>query len=855
MLRFLEACALATGIWCAAGWNTTVAGADLAVVKKAADPYGLPRPGPDQTNVPLRTTLYVELASSDKNVSVTVVPESVVIELEPEGAPAIPVLGAGRKFASGFHGRLIPGKGAKALSTLGVYVEADQPLRPATRYSVRVQARGQNGESLPAAAGQWQFTTEAADTVHELELAQLPKNSQVDWQGSFFTGYCGTSFCTGTRLRIPTFDLMAQVRKDSPRAWSLQRDFWMTGMEYEATFLPRNLPNIVRERETRHITAIETKGAESVLRVEDFFGHEQYGIASHRPLGPDFHPGEKVLITDGSNSSQATVVRVDAGRGEVAVSGLQMPEKGWKLAYTRPLPTQEDPAAPGLFASGGCYLLKFSPAGTPCYFWGRLDHEWDLGVNRYGRRIVVNFADAAGDLSIDGRNWTTAKDYAELHEATRTIVSHIIERYGDKSLKFDWSMFNEPDLSALFWRTNWLELQKFYDYSADAILRGFEDHGYDSDRVFIGGLELAGIFGTNLKLREFLVHCSPKAASVPGALMPNAAFADPRLAGKRSRRVEKLCQASGGRGSPCDFVSIHAYNRSKLMADKLARAKEMALAIDAEFYHDLWINSHEACPGWQNPPDPAYGDSYLGNGYFSTWCADVARRQLQRGAQDARFARGETILTLWPWPNANFSGGNDCVQAINVRSEDGNNSISVQTIPTPILNFLGLLSQMGPHFRVLEEKTVGGHVVSGFVSPGDKGQRALVYAHDMLDTESRSGAKFGVHLELAGKAGDRVRVREYRFDRDHNSYFNAARRLREEVQKPVAPLTEQGARLIRPSKGPVSFPAEVVRAIAKDAQLHGTSAEHRVGPDGILHLRLEITSNGSSFVAVEPLRP
>lgn len=845
MHHILRSCCMAIVICHGLAWTSTLCGADLVVVRKAADPYGLPRPGPDQKNVPLRTTIYVELTSSDKNAVATILPESIVIELEPEGSPSFLVLGPSKNFASSFHGRFIPGQGGKAGSTLGVYVEGDRSLHPATRYTLRVQAKSQSGDTLPAALGHWQFTTEAADALHEVKLAELPNASEVTWLGGFFTGYCGTSFCTGSKLRIPTFDLMAQVRKNSPRAWSLQRDFWMTGMEHEATFLPRNLPNIVRERETRHIKAIETQDGESLLRVEDFFGHEQYGITSNRSLGQDYHPSDRVLVSDASSSSQATVLRVDKDHSTVVVAGLQTPEKGWKLAYAQPLPTKEDPDGPGLFASGGCYLLKFKPAGTPCYFWGRLDHEWDLGVNRYGRRIVVNFADAAGDLSIDGRNWTTAKDYAELHEATRAIASHIIERYGDKCLNFDWSMFNEPDLGSLFWRTNWNELQKFYDYSADAILRAFEDHGYDSDRVFIGGLELGGIFGTNLRLREFLVHCSPKAAVVPGALLQNAAFADSRLLGKRSRRVEKICKSSGGRGSPCDFVSIHAYNSSKMMSDKLARAKEMALAIDPEYYRDLWVNSHEACPGWQNPPDPAYADSYLGNGYFPTWCADVARRQLRRGASDARYARGETILTFWPWPNANFGGGNDCVRAINVRAEDGRQGASVLTIPMPILNFLGLLSQMGPEYRVLEERAVGDHVISGFVSPTKTGQRALVYAHNMLDTESRSGASFGVTLNLAGRPGDRVRVREYRFDKDHNSYFRVARQLR-----------EQAAQTSKRANAPAAFSAEVVKAIAKDAQLHQTAeSQHQVGADGRLHLRVEISSNGANYLEVEPARP
>ena len=89
-----------------------------------------------------------------------------------------------------------------------------------------------------------------------------------------------------------------------------------------------------------------------------------------------------------------------------------------------------------------------------------------------------------------------------------------------------------------------MELQKFYDYTVDAILRAFEDRGYDSNRVAVGGLELGAIFGVHMRLQDFLVHCSPradasKAAPVrkgkpPTLLLPNAAFRDRRLNGKRS---------------------------------------------------------------------------------------------------------------------------------------------------------------------------------------------------------------------------------------------------------------------------------------------------------------------------------
>ena len=59
------------------------------------------------------------------------------------------------------------------------------------------------------------------------------------------------------------------------------------------------------------------------------------------------------------------VVRADDRERTVLVSGLTTPPGGWKLAYAGPLPTKEDPNAPGLFPPGGCYLRKFRPCGTP----------------------------------------------------------------------------------------------------------------------------------------------------------------------------------------------------------------------------------------------------------------------------------------------------------------------------------------------------------------------------------------------------------------------------------------------------------------------------------------------------------
>jgi hypothetical protein len=838
----------------AAGQPVTV-----KLIERAPDPHGTPRPARGARDVPLLTSLYFELGVTPETTGDEVRADSVTVRLEPEGGEPIAILEPGQQLAPRCTGWLRPrqvqqGAAMRTVSHLAVYLEPAEPLKPATTYNVRVAARSRAGATVDDAAATWRFTTAPAPEVHPLSLTlDLDTGTPpVQWRGAFFSGLCNVIFCSQAASYGPTYDLMAEARKLHPRAWSYQRDFWMTGSDYRKPGLfNAYLPNIVRERETRRIAALEDRpdGAGALLRVEDFFGHEQYGIPGGRPVSQDYHPGDEVLIADGIHDAQTRVISVDDTAGTISVGALPAPPGGWKIDYEGALPQREDPDAPGLFPPGGCYLRKLRPHGTAHFYWGRLDKEWDLVHRRYGRRLMVNFADAPGDLARDGRSWTTVKDYAQWHDVAGTLAGHIIDRYGGAdALTFTWSIFNEPDLGPMFWRASWDELQRFYDYTTDAILRAFEDRGLDSDRVQIGGLELGAIFGTHLKLQEFLAHCSPRAsasANVKGALARNAAVADPRLDGKRSRRVEALCRAHDGKGAPCDFISIHAYNRSEVMAAKLIRAKEMALEIDPDYYRDLWISSHESCPDWSLPPDEAAADSYLGNGYFPTWCADVVRRQLTRAAADPRFAFGETILTVWP-PPRNFAGMNAVTRIIHC-DDDGDGRTDRQvTIPMPIFHVLGLLSDMGDRYQVLPEQQVGGHVVAGFASRADDGTiRVLLYSHNAADTQSRSDRSFAITLDLnlAGLAGQGpARVREYRFDRDHNSYYRLARSLRE-----LPPATPEG--LFAP---PRAYPRATVEKIQALAECHPTASASHPRAAGRLRLTAQVAGNGLNFLVIEP---
>jgi hypothetical protein len=317
-------------------------------------------------------------------------------------------------------------------------------------------------------------------------------------------------------------------------------------------------------------------------------------------------------------------------------------------------------------------------------------------------------------------------------------------------------------------------------------------------------------------------------------LPQNAAVADARLDGKRSRRVESVCRAHQGKGSPCDFVSIHAYNRSDLMAAKLIRAKEMALEIDPDFYRTLWVSSHESCPEWNLPPDEAAADSYLGNGYFPTWCADVVRRQLARASADPRFAYGETLLTVWP-AATNFAGINAVTRILHCDDDGDGREDRQVTVPMPVFHVLNLLSDMGDRFWVLPERAVGGHVVAGFAAPGKDSVRVLLYAHQAGDTQSRSDTAFDVALDLGDLPWDGpAQVQQWRFDREHNTYYDLARALRANPGRAVYSRAE----------------VEQVQDRAKCAPT--ATAVHRRAGDGRLGLSVRVAGNGVNFLVIGP---
>ena len=313
------------------------AGQQVKLAERLPDPHGSPRPA-NAGDVPVRTSIYFELEGLPGAKGGDVSASSVSVSLQPAGGAVAELLRGGR-FAEGCRGWLEPKQDLQGKKALAVYIEPGASLKAATTYEVVVAAGVADKPASSAAAGRWSFTTETAQAVHRLNFALDLTSDPVRWHGRFFSGICNVLFCTQAANYAPTYDLMAEARKQHPNAWSFQRDFWMTGTEFRPQgFFPVNLPNIVRERETRRIAAIESRDEGILLRVEDFFGHRQYGIADGRPVGEDYHPGDEVLIADGAHDARTKVIAADSAAGTVTVAPFPAPEGGWKIAYEGPLP-------------------------------------------------------------------------------------------------------------------------------------------------------------------------------------------------------------------------------------------------------------------------------------------------------------------------------------------------------------------------------------------------------------------------------------------------------------------------------------------------------------------------------------
>ncbi len=326
-------------------------------------------------------------------------PDSVAVRLQPKGGDAVRAAPAGPAASSrASSGWLRPKSDLSGVKSLAVYIEPAGPLKPATNYTVHVSAgRPARARAIPKTPGPGASPPRRLLRVQAIEFPLDLGTAPVRWHGQFFSGLCNVIFCTQAANYGPTYELMAEARKQHPRAWSYQRDFWLTGTEFRpASFLPRDASQHrprARDAADRRDEARARCRRAPAWRMSS--ANQQYGIPAGRPVSDDYHPGDEVLIADGVHDARAKVLAADGAAGTVTVAAVRDARPAAGRSPTR----GRSPIARTLMARGcspraAATSASSHPHGTACYYWGRLDKEWDLAHRQYGRRLMANFADA-----------------------------------------------------------------------------------------------------------------------------------------------------------------------------------------------------------------------------------------------------------------------------------------------------------------------------------------------------------------------------------------------------------------------------------------------------------------------------
>ncbi len=801
-----------------------------------------PRPCAGNVDVTRRTSIYFELSlpvtGHYPNDGINL--NSVVLKLAAAGQPAVTVFGPGRVWAPGWTGQIVPAFVDGSEWVFGFESVPGAPLAAQTAYTATVSAWTKGGEPVDPATATWTFTTrrdlEGASVTFDVDLG----GPTVDWVGRWFGGTAKTTFDTSAIYDLETvYALMDEVRPRAPEFFVHHRDTPWTGDYYRNSFFDGN-PNIVRERETRRVTAFTNTATTTRLALADVVEHALYGIPAGRPPSADFAVGEQVLVCDADQSEVRTIVAIDDAAPAIEVTRLEAPLSQWVPGSPSSAPA-DDPRTPDHFTYPLAALRKFDRPGTQVYYWARVHDEIDRHV-AHGRRPVVRLNDVPVDLCVTGLPANSSggecqnlpKSWLAWDTFVRAVVDHLVERYGPQVAGWYFVIGNENTLSP-FWRTRFNDFFDYWDVTSNAILRAFEDRGLPSADVLVGGVEDAP--AGNRFLEEVAYHCAPDADNPsPGFDETNLVCTDPAFAPRLSARVAALCAASANRGCPFDHYSIHPYRHALEAHDLVQWSWDRLREIPTHFYDRIRVNNFETGPDWVPQQDPAAINVFAASGFFSTWGADYFQRLLADAMRDPRRAAGETTLTTWGF-NDNFAQGTQSVASV-MRVDDDRDGTQdgAEAVGNYFFRFVELAAGMSHTVADLGAVADAGLRVGGWRSVEPHADRILLYAHDRIDPDHRESAGFDVTLELSRGRFAAVDVTEYRLDRAHGT---------------------RAAYDALPKRGPRGLytRAELAALRAADALVPlGPPTRHAV-VDGRLQLTTFVQGQGVTFLDVAEVDP
>jgi xylan 1,4-beta-xylosidase len=423
---------------------------------------------------------------------------------------------------------------------------------------------------------------------------------------------------------------------------------------------------------------------------------------------------------------------------------------------------------------GSTNIYTEDAQGRPVYDWTIVDRIFDTYVARGVRPYAqIGFMPQALSIStgpyqhewrpglkydVIGTGWSyPPKDYRKWAELVFQWVTHCVGRYGRAEVeRWYWEVWNEPNGPA-YWHGSPADFYKLHDYAVDAVRRALPT-------ARVGGPDVAGSGGKFME--DFLTHC-----------------------------VSGTNFATGGKGTPTDFLSFHAkgqpsfvdgHVRLGISAQLAEINRGFALIAAVPALKDKPIVIGESDPdGCAACLGPQLGYR-AGTMYSSYTAASFARKY---ALADRHGVNLEGALT-WAFEFEDqppFAG-------FRTLASDG--------IDLPVLNVFRMFSRMGgqrvetrssgevPLDVIMKEGVRGAPDVAGLSSLEGKRLCVLLW-HYHDDDLPGPDAQVTLNLAHLPLAAGTARLTQYRIDATHSNAFARWK----ELGSPVAPDDAQYAGL------------------------------------------------------------
>jgi xylan 1,4-beta-xylosidase len=412
--------------------------------------------------------------------------------------------------------------------------------------------------------------------------------------------------------------------------------------------------------------------------------------------------------------------------------------------------------------------------GRPVYDWTIVDRIFDAYLQRGVKPFAqIGFMPQALSVKPDPyqHEWRPGlpydriytgwahppKDYAKWEELVHRWVEHCVSRYGRAEVeRWYWEVWNEPNIA--YWQGTPEEFHRLHDHAVDAVRRALPT-------ARVGGPHTAG--GGGPFLRDFLEHC-----------------------------LRGTNHATGGKGTPLDFVAFHAKGAPRYVDGHvqmgIARHLQVidgAMGIVASFPElkqkpiVIGESDPEGCAACQGP-QLGYRNGTM---YSSYTAAAFARKH------DLARKHGVRLEGALTWA---FEFEDQPYFA-------GFRALATNGIDLPVLNVFRMFARMGG--RRVEVRSSADPGLESILRDGVRGRpdvsalasldgtRLSVMAWHYHDDDLR-GPDAAVALSVGGlpAAASVARLVHYRVDEDHGNAYALWKRM----GSPIAPDAGQYEQLL-----------------------------------------------------------